>query len=120
MKIVRSKWPVKQLTNSDIAKKYNNTWRRNLRKAFPQLPGITPRIARKIFAHYSYHYFSNGCFINSTPAQSSLARYISYVLGHADYGDVALHYEGLLIRPKPKLKLFGIGKSITIKKKQGM
>jgi hypothetical protein len=114
IKIVRAHWPTKHLNTDQIQASHGTTWRRNLRKAYPQLPGITPRLCRKIFASYSFHYFGKACFVDGIPGQASLSRYISYVLGHADYGDTALSYSNLVLRPKPKLKLFEVARSLKI------
>ena len=47
LSIVRANWPCKHLTNAECQEKFGSTTRRNLAKAFPMWPGVTPRKARK-------------------------------------------------------------------------
>lgn len=124
IKLVRARWPTKHLSNDEVQKSHGTTWRRNLRKHFPMFIGQiqgptknklvppTPRLGRKLFCAYSWHYFGKG--IDGSGGQSSQSRYAAWVLGHADYADQSLNYANKVVKPTPKLKIFEIGRTLKI------
>ena len=114
MKRVRTKWPCKHLTNLQVNRKYQTQLGRIVTRAFPQWPGISARFCRRFFGVYSYTYFGSG-FFHETSSQASLAGHVSWHLGHAVLGDEVIAYESLVIRPKPALKLFDLGRNLRIK-----
>ncbi len=85
-----------------------------LQKAYPQWPGITAKLCRRFFAVYAYEYFGKSFFLKGS-SQSSLIGFSHWMLGHASLGDEAIAYQSLALRPKPKLKLFEIGRSLKVK-----
>ena len=84
-----------------------------MQKAYPQWPGVTAKMFRRFFAVYSYEYFGKSGFMG-TPSMSSLNGYASYVLGHLDLDSQVIAYSSLVLRPKPKLKIFELGKNLKV------
>jgi hypothetical protein len=115
LKRVRSKWPCKHLTNLQVNRKYQTQLGRIVTKAFPQWPGITARLCRRFFGVYSYTFFGRSGFFHEGSSQASLAGHVHWHLGHAVLGDEVIAYQSLVIRPKPALKLFDIGRDLRIK-----
>jgi hypothetical protein len=122
MRICRKRWPyivtqkdgtVKALDNRKLSAKYSSNWATLLQKAFQMIPGITPKLCRRFFAVYSYEYFGKSVFI-SGETQSSLNMYASWVLGHVTLGDQVIAYSSLIIRPRPKLKVFELGINLRV------
>ena len=115
LKRVRSKWPCKHLTNLQVNRKYQTQLGRIVTKAFPQWPGITARLCRRFFGVYSYTFFGRSGFFHEGSSQASLAGHVHWHLGHAVLGDEVIAYQSLVIRPKPALKLFEVGRNLRIK-----
>jgi hypothetical protein len=115
LKRVRSKWPCKHLTNLQVNRKYQTQLGRIVTKAFPQWPGITARLCRRFFGVYSYTFFGRSGFFHEGSSQASLAGHVHWHLGHAVLGDEVIAYQSLVIRPKPALKLFDLGRNLRIK-----
>ena len=111
LKRIRSKWPCKHLTNLQVNRKYQTQLGRIVTRAFPQWPGITARLCRRFFGIYSYTYFGRSGFFHEGSSQASLAGHVHWHLGHAVLGDEVIAYQSLVIRPKPALKLFGLGRN---------
>jgi hypothetical protein len=115
LKRVRSKWPCKHLTNLQVNRKYQTQLGRIVTKSYPQWPGITARLCRRFFGVYSYTYFGRSGFFHEGSSQASLAGHVHWHLGHAVLGDEVIAYQSLVIRPKPALKLFEVGRNLRIK-----
>ena len=114
--IIRKRWPVKHLTNVEINRKFSSHWIKILQKAYPMWPGVTPKMFRRFFAVYAYHYFGKSTFLNGNQTSSSLNGFASWSLGHATLDDQVIAYSNLVINPKPKLKLFELGRNLKVQK----
>ena len=112
----RKRWPVKHLTNVEINRKFSSHWIKILQKAYPMWPGVTPKMFRRFFAVYAYHYFGKSTFLNSNQSSSSLNGFASWMLGHATLDDQVIAYSSLVLNPKPKLKLFELGRNLKVQK----
>ena len=110
---VRHRWAVKHLTNIEINRRYATHWGKVLVKAFPQWPGITARLCRRFFAVYAYQHFGKSFFMEGS-SQSSLIGFCSWMLGHADLESQAIAYQSLVLSPKPRIKLFELGKGLKV------
>ena len=114
LSVVRKRWPVSHMDNVQINRRYSSHLGIVLQKAYPQWPGINAKMCRRFFAVYAYEYFGKS-FFNEGSSQSSLIGFSHWMLGHASLGDEAIAYQSLVLRPKPKLKLFEIGRTLKVK-----
>ena len=79
-------------------------------------PGVTPKMFRRFFAVYGYNFFGKSTFLNGNQSSSSLNGFASWMLGHATLDDQVIAYSSLVLNPKPKLKLFELGRNLKVQK----
>ena len=62
---------------------------------------------------YAYQHFGKSFFMEGS-SQSSLIGFCSWMLGHADLESQAIAYQSLVLSPKPRIKLFELGKGLKV------
>ena len=113
LNVVRKRWPVKHMGNVEINRRYSSSLGTVLQKAYPQWPGITAKLCRRFFAVFAYEYFGRSFFMEGS-SQSSLIGFSHWMSRHSSLSDEAIAYQSLVLRPKPKMKLIEIGKTMKV------
>ena len=108
IKSIREHFNKETLTKRQLHQRYAKYWLSLLAKGFPQLVQPTHVLFRRFYAKYSYIYFAND-FPNVIGENS----YITWVLGHSSV-EPALSYTNLHLRNAGKMKLFDIGRGLTV------
>ena len=108
IKLIRDHFNKETLTKRQLHQRYAKYWLSLLAKGFPQLVQPTHVLFRRFYAKYSFLYF-NEDFPNVIGENS----FITWVLGHSSV-EPALSYTNLHLRNAGKMKLFDIGRGLTV------